>query len=41
MGGLDLAGKLHHGPNANYNGSDTFTYKANDGTPIATLRPSA
>ena len=26
-----LAGKLHYVPNANYNGSDSFTYKANDG----------
>ena len=26
-----LAGKLHYIPNANYNGSDSFTYKANDG----------
>ena len=27
-----VAGKLHYVPNANYNGSDSFTYKANDGT---------
>ena len=26
-----LAGKLHYVPNANYNGSDSFTYKASDG----------
>ncbi len=26
-----LAGKLHYVPAANYNGSDSFTYKANDG----------
>ena len=26
-----VAGKLHYVPNANYNGSDSFTYKANDG----------
>ena len=27
-----VAGKLSYSPTANYNGSDSFTYKANDGT---------
>ena len=27
-----VAGKLHYVPNANYNGPDSFTYKANDGS---------
>src|SRR5207302_1243252 len=26
-----VSGKLHYVPNADYNGSDSFTYKANDG----------
>src|SRR5206468_936158 len=29
---LDSTGKLTYAPNANFNGTDTFTYKANDGT---------
>ena len=26
-----VSGQLHYSPAANYNGSDSFTYKANDG----------
>src|SRR5207249_263100 len=26
------AGQLHYAPNANFNGNDSFTYTANDGT---------
>ena len=36
---LNPDGSFTYTPAANYNGADTFTYKANDGRPTATSPP--
>jgi VCBS repeat-containing protein len=36
---LNANGSFTYTPASNYNGADSFTYRANDGTPTRTLRP--